>query len=398
VPSSLITRAIAVALCLAPAAFAAAQDTRAEAIADEQAQKAASLHPYVPPLAERIFGRLQEGFLREPGGFFPYFDSVYSGGGFTLGAGYRQFYGDNTLWEIKGLYSIKNYKNIEVGTRSRGHARDRLDFDAHAGWRDATQVGYYGLGIDTVPDARANFRMKQTYFSGAAAFRPIRWVVLRAGLAYEDYNIEEGAGSVPSIADVYNPATAPGLGASPSYVHTQGTAGIDSRTSPGYSRRGGYYGVTVHDYADVNDTFDFNRLDADVVQHIPILRETWVVSLRGRLQTEIGDDSNTPFFLLPALGSGSTLRGYSSWRFRDRHAWLMSAEWRWIPNRLGLDMAIFYDAGQVAPERSDFAWDRRKSNWGLGARFHSPIATPLRIELAHGSDGWHLVFAASAAF
>jgi hypothetical protein len=31
-------------------------------------------------------------------------------------------------------------------------------------------------------------------------------------------------------------------------------------------------------------------------------------------------------------------------------------------------------------------------------RFHSPVATPLRIELAKGREGVQLVFAASAAF
>jgi hypothetical protein len=35
---------------------------------------------------------------------------------------------------------------------------------------------------------------------------------------------------------------------------------------------------------------------------------------------------------------------------------------------------------------------------GIGVRFHSPLATPLRIELAKGREGMHLVFAGSAAF
>jgi len=39
-----------------------------------------------------------------------------------------------------------------------------------------------------------------------------------------------------------------------------------------------------------------------------------------------------------------------------------------------------------------------KSNVGIGVRFHGPFTTPLRVELAHGSEGLHLVFAASAAF
>ena len=123
-----------------------------------------------------------------------------------------------------------------------------------------------------------------------------------------------------------------------------------------------------------------------------------MISLHGLLQTTLDDDDAVPYFLLPSLGSGSTLRGYSSWRFRDRHSLLMSAEWRWIPNRLGLDMALFYDAGKVTPRCDDLSLEGLKSDFGIGVRFHSPLATPLRIELAKGSEGMRLVFAGSAAF
>jgi hemolysin activation/secretion protein len=112
----------------------------------------------------------------------------------------------------------------------------------------------------------------------------------------------------------------------------------------------------------------------------------------------LDDDDIVPFFLLPSLGSGSTLRAYTSWRFRDRHSLLLSGEFRWIPNRPGLDMAIFYDAGKVTPEWKDLSLDHLKSNVGIGVRFHTLVATPLRIELARGSEGFNLVFAGSAAF
>ena len=102
--------------------------------------------------------------------------------------------------------------------------------------------------------------------------------------------------------------------------------------------------------------------------------------------------------MLPSLGSGSTLRGYSSWRFRDRHAVMTSAEFRWIPSRLALDLAIFYDAGTVAPRFDQLSIGSFVSDVGIGARFHGPISTPLRIELARGQEGMRLVFAASAAF
>jgi hypothetical protein len=383
-------------LTLSTAVPAAGQDSRDAEIAAKQAEKAARLTPYVPSRAERIITNFEREAIERPSGPFPYLDSPYRGGGFTLGAGYRQFYGDASHWDVKGAYSLKNYKLVEATTMTPLGTRGRAGL--RVGWRDAPEVAYYGLGIDTVPEARANFRLKQGFAEGLLAFRPRRWIVLDGSLAFEDYTIEEGKGSAPSIETIYTPITAPGLGVSPAYLHAQGTIGIDWRRSPSYARKGGFYGVTLHNWADQDDLVSFRRLDADVVQHIPILRDTWVLSFHGRMESTIGDDDVVPFFLLPSLGSGSTLRAYSSWRFRDRHSLLGQAEFRWIPNRLGMDMALFYDAGKVASRREDLDFDNIKSDWGLGVRFHLPMFTFLRIEAARGSEGWNLVFASGAAF
>ena len=77
---------------------------------------------------------------------------------------------------------------------------------------------------------------------------------------------------------------------------------------------------------------------------------------------------------------------------------LLSGEWRWIASRMALDMAFFYDTGMVAPRLDAIALGTFVSNYGVGARFHGPARTPLRIELARGREGMQLVFAASAAF
>jgi outer membrane translocation and assembly module TamA len=61
-------------------------------------------------------------------------------------------------------------------------------------------------------------------------------------------------------------------------------------------------------------------------------------------------------------------------------------------------MAIFYDAGKVASRFKDLDFNDMKSNWGVGVRFHGPTATPIRLEVAKGSDGWHLVISSNAAF
>ena len=387
----------ALGLLLVFAPCAAAQESRAAEIAAEQARKAAEQKPYEPSAAERWAVSLRREFLEEPSGIYPFFGSVYSGGGFTLGAGYRQFFGDRTHWDLKGLYSLKNYKLIELSTDSWGHATGRLDLHGRVGWRDATQVAFYGLGIDS-PQDRSNYRMKQAYAGGDLLFRPGGYVVLGAGAAYEDYTLEEGAGTAPSIEEIFTPETAPGLGASPSYVRTQASAGIDWRPSPGYARRGGLYQVTYYNYADVDDVFSFDRVDGEIVQHLPILRENWVISLHGLVQTTLSDSDIVPYFLLPALGSGSTLRAYPSWRFRDRHSLLLMGEFRWIPNRLGVDMALFYDLGKVTSRWEDLSLSGLKSDVGIGIRFHTPFATPLRVEVAKGREGWQLVFAGSPAF
>jgi hypothetical protein len=378
-------------------AQAAGGQTRFGEIAAEQARKAAESSPYVPSGAERWASAFRREFLNDPSGFYPYFASVYSGGGLTMGAGYRAFYGDRTHWDMKGLYSVKNYKFLELSTDSWSHSEGRFDVHARFGWRDATQVAYYGLGM-TSPSENADFRLKQTYVGGDVRIRPGGFSVIGLGLTFDDYSLEPGAGSAPSIEQVFTPETAPGLGDSPTYVKASFSGGIDWRPSAGYARRGGLYQVTYHNYADLDETYSFDRVDGEIVQHLPILRETWVVSLHGLVQTTLEDDDIVPYFMMPSLGSGSTLRAYSSGRYRDRHSLLLSGELRWIPNRTALDMALFYDMGKVASHWDGLSLRGLKSNVGIGARFHGPLATPLRIELAHGREGFNLVFSGSAAF
>ena len=142
----------------------------------------------------------------------------------------------------------------------------------------------------------------------------------------------------------------------------------------------------------------FQQVDYEAIQHFPILREAWVISLHGLASTtSTDDDQRVPFFMLPSLGSGSTLRGFSSWRFRDRNSLLLQAEWRIMANRF-LDTAVFYDAGKVAARTADLDFDDLKSDYGFGVRFHGPFDTPLRVELARGNEGLRFVLTTSPVF
>jgi outer membrane translocation and assembly module TamA len=156
--------------------------------------------------------------------------------------------------------------------------------------------------------------------------------------------------------------------------------------------------VTGHDYYDRDRRFGFQQVDYEALQHIPILREAWVISLRGLVSTAFTkDDQEIPFFMLPSLGGGSNLRGYSSWRYRDRHSLLLQAEWRVMVNRY-FDTAFFYDTGKVAARTSDLNFEGHRHDFGVGVRFHGPTANVFRFDVAKGREGLHLVFAMSPVF
>ena len=402
---NLLTLALSVAVLIAaPGAWAqsppGAEETRAGTIAASQAEKAKTLHPHEPNTAEIWVKKLEEQFLSGAMHWHPYFQSAYAGGGFTLGAGYATHVSPYNTVDLRGSYTFSGYKRIEAEFLAPRLFDRRGKLSVIGGWREATEVGFYGFGTGTTSkDDRANYGFQQPYGSATLDVRPARnWLFLSAGVEYSRWDQNPGDGSYPSVEEIYTPETLPGLDATVTYLHTQGTAAIDWRTSAGYSRTGGYYGATFHDYADSDDIYSFRQVDYEVIQHVPLFRDAWVLSLRGRIETTYTDDGQTiPFFMLPALGGGSSLRGFTSWRFRDRHSLLLQAEWRVLVNSF-MDTAIFYDAGKVTASRSDLDLEDLKSDYGIGFRLHGPAATPLRIELAKSNEGLVIVFSAHASF
>jgi hypothetical protein len=387
------------ALAMPLFAQAPAAGREAEIVAAQSA-KSRDLKPYEVGPVEKWFNRAEDLALSGRLHWHPFFDSAYAGGGFTLGAGYITHVSSYNTLDIRGSITPSGYKRIEAEFRAPRLFDRRGVLSAIGGWREATQVGFYGFGTaGTSKDNRANYSFTQPYAQAVLDVRPTRRLfVLTGGLELSRWDQESGSGSAPSIDEVYAPGTLPGLSASPTYLHSQAGAALDWRTAPGYTRTGGYVAVTGHDFADFDDQHGFRRVDYDVIQHVPLGRDTWVLALRGRVETTfVGDGDAIPFFMLPALGGGSSLRGFASWRFRDRHSLLLSAEWRVLVNRF-LDTAVFYDAGKVTSRTSDLDFDGLKSDYGFGFRFHGPIATPLRIELAKSNEGLVLVFSAHAPF
>ena len=376
--------------------------TRAGEIARRQEEKARTAKPNQPSKGELFFDQLEQGkwFVGVPRGWYPLFGSVYPGGGFAPGVGYRHHIGYDSYVDLSGMYSLANYKKIQIAASTPNHVKGRLDLSGSISWLDATQVPFYGLGTDSNPDSRTNFRVSRTQMDGDATLHLVDWLRLRLDGGIDDYTQKSGQGAYPSIETVFSPETAPLLGEQDLlYLRGEASAAIYWLQSAGYSRTGGLYRFAYEEFNPLRGdgaTFGFAR--TEIVQHVPILHETWVLSLRARTESIVRKSDVVPYFLMPSLGSGSTLRGYTTGRFRDRHALLLTGELRWFPNRLGLDMSLFFDAGKVAPQRNRLTLDGMKTDYGVGVRFHTPAATVLRLDLARGLEGWRTVLAASAPF
>jgi len=368
---------VALVVLLHVPGVAFAQDTRAEEVARLQAEKAQQLRPYEPSRGEKAID-LASRMLAAGHGAYPWVGSAYPGGSFTLGAGYRHSLGDTGVYNLLGGWSVKNYKVARADVKLPEFAHRHIVITAHGGWLDAPEVAFYGLGNDSPKDGKTTYEYTPTTVGATGTLRLTNWLSAGAGADYLSVD--------SSIADV-------------TYLVSRAGVGIDWRPAPDYSRRGGLYRLewTSHDDRDVG-TFTFRQLEAELVQLLPLFHESSIIALRGLATTTDVDAGQTiPVFMLPSLGGGTNLRGYPSWRFRDRHRLLLSAEYRWTPAQV-IDMALFADAGKVAANRSDLYLDGLKSDIGIGVRLHGPSFTALRLDFARGREGWVINIGGGAAF
>ena len=191
-----------------------AADTRAASIAAEEAAKSLVLKPYEPGKSEFLFKKLEEAFLTGNLHWHPFFSSAYNGGGFTLGAGYATHVSSYNTIDVRGSYTPKGYIRAEAEFIAPRLFDRRGMLSVTGGWREATQVGFYGFGTpNTSSDDRANYSFEQPYAAANLELRPARqFLLLGAGFEYAHWQVGSGEGSDPSVEEVYTPDTLVGSG------------------------------------------------------------------------------------------------------------------------------------------------------------------------------------------
>jgi len=394
-PRLLLSSVVAVLLLsFAQIAFAQDAGSRAEEQAREQEAKARTLTTYQPPWIEQWLLSIEEaGGFGVARGFVVQFGDIKRGSGFAPGVGYGHTMANGAVFAAKGVYSIKNYKLLQVSAQSPHFWADRVLFRARARWQDAPRVPLYPLGSDPT-EFRTDYAETRTQVSGEALLKPVGFVRVGGGVGLEWFETGFSHKENPIGMLLFN--TLPGSGSDPRYVHSRAFAALDFRDSEGYSRRGSLLSAEYHDYrANSNGALSFARIDGAAEQYVPILHGNWVIFLGlWASTTTTAAGREVPFFLMPNLG-GHDLRGFKDYRFRDRDSINWTAEYRWYAQEF-LDAAIFYDAGKTVSTRDALDFKGLHASVGAGVRLHTPLSTLVRLEGAHSREGFRFLIGFSA--
>ena len=403
-----LVRILALAACLAAIpSTSSAQETRAELIEQQRAEKAKQLAPYEPNKIEKWLIWVDRNdpmqWIAPHNGFYVRYgyEGKPTGSGVGFGGGWR-----HDVLDRKGRvvfeygHTFRNYRALLADFSLPRLLEERLELGIQAAHRYHPQEDFYGLGAASLESARTSFLYKAPEVQARALFTPADWFTAGARFGWTDVSIDSGKDKrYPTTEQLFSDATAPGLFADPAFFYNELSAVADTRDHPGNARSGGYYGVVWRRYMDNDlDRYSFHAADVELQRFFPIFDKKRVIAARVQLlTTTAADDQDVPFYFRPTLGGGKSVRSYADFRFRDRNVFLANLEYRWEALS-GLDMALFVDAGSVAGRVGDLEFADEKA-YGIGLRFNTYKTVLLRIDVATGGrEGMRTFFKFSNIF
>jgi hypothetical protein len=400
-------------VALAAAAVAQAQDpatsgaaataTRGALLAAERDQKAATTAEPARGTIERalywydnqsLLARLSgdwHGFHLAGGGF-------PGGAGTAIGVGFDRVLGDATDTQranrigvtARAASSSRGYNRLSAGAGVTNIAGAPVDLTLHAQRYEYPQEDFFGIGRDSRSEDRTNYLQEGTEAGTALRWRPARRVELGGGLALLSPTVGPGTDSrYVSTEQRFDPTGLPGFSAQPDFLRTNASASFDWRDNPLHPHAGGRYRVEFSNYRDRElDAFDFQRVEVEVQQYVPLPHRYRTLALRAAaVLTDPAAGHEVPFFYQPTLGGSRELRGFREFRFRDRNSLALTAEYRWEASWM-LDGALFVDAGTVGHQARDLSLRNLDVSYGVGFRVHSNRAFVTRLDLAMGREGF----------
>jgi outer membrane protein assembly factor BamA len=345
-------------------------------------------------MLERVIYKLDDDLLLErvldpARGVYVRLGKIGEGAGFGAGPAFRY---NTTRFDFKtsAAGSLKQYFIGEASLRFPGtvghneYIRPRGPYvELYGRRRDFPQEDFFGLGPDSMESQRSNYAQRDTLGQVTAGFETRR---LKTGVGVGYLEVAIGAGTdtrMPSSTDVFSPAEMPGVSDRPRFVVTQPFVEFATVDRAVNDRDGGIYRLSLTRYRDQDlDRYSFVRWDADVRHYFSFAKDTRTIALRAWSASAHSDaGQEVPFYMQPTLGGARSLRGYRTFRYRDRSAVLLQAEYRWRINEF-ISGALFYDTGAVGPTIDGLG--RLEHNYGIGLRAGNRMGSAFRVDFAFG--------------
>ncbi len=310
-----------------------------------------------------------------------------------------------------------NYRELPNGGVLR---EERSRLFGRLGYEKTLTRRFYGFGSRTSVADETSYTEELTAVGfGVRTSLPDAgsdWMV-RTDLQAEHHGLSYGrVENVPSTGQIYADEVAAGDGKDQMWLLSN--FAYDTRDSLHQPYDGHRIGVLANlSIATGGETGGILGLDAQQVFPLPPLlhlggrgREenppTDCIAIAGFVQDTVGD---LPYYSLPSLGGGATLRSFGENRFTDRAAAHGSIEYRIgiVPRgyafsdtirleRIGA--AVFYEGGTVASGIESLTDGKYHDSYGVGLRLAFSREAIFRIDIGYGDEGSNFTLAFGNSF
>ncbi len=391
-------------------------DSRAERWRLRRWEKSRHLRPDLLSGVERGFLWLEQTNFLEINyrGFYPRYSSLGPGAGSAPGVRYWKpdLRGSKLDFQSSAAISTRGYQEYDlqfgriiltgpppflepsgnVGISQYGDSApggERFFVYGDVTYRSLPQEDFYGIGPDSRETDRTDYKLRDSTLDLVAGveFNRTFSAAVRVGLL--DVNTSPGTDErFPATQEAFSEETAPGITRQGDYVRLNTAFFVDFRDRLRNPHRGGILSFSFSRYDErTGGALDFNRFAFDARHYQPLGSVQRVLALHFFTSVDDADrNASVPFYLQNTLGGSETLRGFRHFRFRDVNILYLSAEYRWEAAP-ALEFALFYDAGKVFSDRSEFDLTGLRKSWGFGVRLKTTRAVVLRLDAGWSEEG-----------